>query len=77
MKRTTIFAEAEILQVLKRLASERESSMVEIVRQELEEFISRQQGKGKSPAFLGAGGSGRSDVSEKHEHLLFREDEDS
>jgi hypothetical protein len=77
MKRTTIFAEEEILLVLKRIASERESSMAEIVRQALEEFISRQQEKGNKPSFLGSGGSGRSDISEKHEHLLFREDEDS
>lgn len=77
MKRTTIFAEEEILLVLKRIANERESSMAEIVRQALEEFISRQQGKGDKPSFLGSGGSGRSDVSERHEHLLWREDEDS
>lgn len=75
MKRTTIFAEEEMLLAIKRIAMEREISLAEVVRRALEEFISRQQGKGKGPSFLGSGGSGRSDISERHEHLLFSDED--
>jgi hypothetical protein len=78
MKRTTIFAEEEILLVLKRIAREREISLAEVVRRALEQFISREQDQGSEPSFLGVGSSGRSDISERHEHLLWiEEDEDS
>ncbi|OGW61222.1 MAG: hypothetical protein A2V83_11775 [Nitrospirae bacterium RBG_16_64_22] len=71
MKRTTIFADEDVLSTLKQIAREREISLAEAIREALETYVVRQQKPGRVPSFLGAGRSGRSDVAERHESLLW------
>ncbi|MFQ5674866.1 MAG: CopG family transcriptional regulator [bacterium] len=72
MKRTTIFADEEILENIKQIAREREISLAEAIRQALEKFVLQQQDVKKQLSFLGIGRSGRKDIAERHETLLWK-----
>lgn len=73
MKRTTIFADEEMLAKLQRLALNKEVSMAELIRTALEAFIEGRPRPKRLPSFVGIGRSGRRDVSEKIDELLWRD----
>jgi hypothetical protein len=70
MKRTTVFAEDEVLDALAAMARQRGISLAEITREALSAYVSRKRGKKKPLSFVGIGRSGRSDVAERAEELL-------
>ena len=75
MKRTTIFADENVLSALKHIADEEGVSIAETIRQALNRFVAQRQ-KGKKPlSLLGIGRSGRRDVSERCEELLWTKTE--
>ena len=71
MKRTTIFADEELLSNLKHLADEEGISVAEAIRRALNTFVAQRRKPGKRISFLGIGRSGRKDVSERCEELLW------
>lgn len=71
MKRTTIFADESLLAALQKLAHKQHTSLAAIIRTALEQFVSQQEAAGPLPSFLGIGRSGRKDVSERAEELLW------
>lgn len=71
MKRTTIFADESLLEALEDLARKQRTSLSAVIRSALEEFVARRQAAKPLPSFLGIGSSGRKDVSEKAEELLW------
>ena len=75
MKRTTIFADEELLNSLKHIADEEGISIAEAIRQALDRFVAQRQKPGKELSFLGIGRSGRKDVSERCEELLWTKSE--
>lgn len=72
MKRTTIFADDALIKEFKDLSKEENRSVAEMVREAMEQYVRQRQQKKKKLSFIGVGASGRSDVSEKHEELLWR-----
>ena len=73
MKRTTIFADDNLLNELKELAQDEHRSAAELVREALVDYIARKrEPAGKKLSFIGIGESRRSDVSENHEEMLWR-----
>lgn len=73
MKRTTIFAEDDLLIELKELSKEEGKSVAELVREALERLIkSRTSPKAKKISFMGAGKSGKKNISARHEELLWK-----
>lgn len=72
MKRTTIFAEDALINEMKDLAREENRSVAEMVREAMVEYVRQKRQKKKKLSFIGVGSSGRSDVSKKHEELLWR-----
>jgi predicted transcriptional regulator len=68
MKRTTIFANEELLNALKHIADEEGISIAETIRQALDRFVAQRQ---KQLSLIGIGRSGRQDVSERFEELLW------
>lgn len=74
MKRTTIFADEDMLSSLREIAQSEGLSVAEIIRQALNRFIAEQQGVKRLPSILGIGRSGRRDIAEKCEELLWREE---
>ena len=71
MKRTTIFADEELLSSLKHIADEEGISIAETIRQALDRFVAQRQKSKKQLSFVGIGRSGRKDVSERCEELLW------
>lgn len=71
MKRTTIFADESLLKALQSIASKEQTTLSATIRKALEEFVGRRQGSGSLPSFLGIGRSGRKDVAERAEELLW------
>ena len=74
MKRTTIFADDALIKEFKDLSKEENRSVAEMVREAMEQYVRQrhQKKKKKELSFIGIGASGRRDVSEKHEELLWR-----
>ncbi len=72
MKRTTIFANEEMLSALRQIAQRQGLSMAEVIRQALDRFIAEQRGVNRLPSILGIGRSGRRDIAERCEELLWQ-----
>jgi tryptophan synthase beta subunit len=73
MKRTTIFADEELLNALRNIADEEGISIAQTIRQALDKFVTQRQKPTKHLSFVGIGRSGRKDVSERCEELLWTE----
>ncbi len=73
MKRTTIFLDEAAERELDFLAQRRGEPKAMLVREAIAEYIVRQRNEpGTALAFVGIGRSGRSDIAESHEGLLFQ-----
>ena len=70
MKRTTVFADENVLQKLKAIAKRENSTLAEVTRKALNEFVSRRRRKRSRLSLIGVGRSGRKDVAERAEELL-------
>ena len=71
MKRTTIFADETTLETLKYIAKEEGISIAEVIREAMSKFIAQRQGERKKLSILGIGQSGRKDIAERCEELLW------
>jgi len=71
MRRTTIFADEKLLLALKHIADEEGVSIAETIRQALDRFVAQRQKRTKQLSLVGIGRSGRKDVSERCEELLW------
>jgi len=74
MKRTTIFADENLINEIKELSREENISVAEIIRKAMKEYImQKRRTKKRTFSIIGVGASGRSDIAERHEELLFEE----
>ena len=73
MKRTTIFADEDLLSALREIAHREGTSIAEVIRQALNSFIADRRKDRKLPSILGIGQSGRKDIAERFEELLWKE----
>jgi predicted transcriptional regulator len=71
MKRTTIFADESLLKSLHDIAQRERSSLAAVIRHALEDFVGRRQGTGALPFCAGIARSGRKDIAERAEELLW------
>lgn len=72
MKRTTIFADENLIEELKELSREEKRSVADIVREALESYVGKKRRRKRGISFVGIGKSGRSDVAERQEELLWK-----
>jgi len=70
MKRTTVFADEDVLRRLREIAKRENSSVSEVTRKALVEYVSRRRARRSSLSLVGVGRSGRKDVAERSEELL-------
>ena len=70
MKRTTVFADEDILKKLREIAKKEKSSVSEVTRKALHEYVSRRRPKRSRLSLIGIGRSGRKDVAERAEELV-------
>ncbi|MEK6713656.1 MAG: ribbon-helix-helix protein, CopG family [Nitrospirota bacterium] len=72
MKRTTIFAEEELYKEIKDISKEENRSVAEVIREAMGNYINQKRQKKKRLSFIGIGNSGRKDIAENHEELLWK-----
>ncbi len=72
MKRTTIFADEELLAEIQQISAEEKKSVAEVVREAMESYVSKKRPKRQKLGFIASGRSGRNDISERYEELLWK-----
>jgi len=70
MKRTTVFADDDVMKKVREIAKRENCTVSEITRKALHEFVSRRHRKPSRLSLIGIGRSGRKDVAERAEELL-------
>ena len=71
MRRTTIFLDEGAERDLKAMAERRGEPMASLVREAVAQYLVRSADEVRELSFVGAGRSGRSDIAETHEELLW------
>ena len=73
MKRTTIFADEYLLEDVKNLARQKNSSVAEVVREALERYVAdNRPAPDATLSFIGIGEGSDTKVAERHEELLWQ-----
>lgn len=72
MKRTTFFADEQLMDELKEIAREEKRTLASVVREATAVYVREKRKRKKKLSFVGVGSSKRSDVAEKHEELLWK-----
>jgi len=70
MRRTTVFADDDVLKKLQQIAMRENSTVAEVTRKALHEHVSRRRPKRSRLSLIGIGRSGRKDVAQRSEELL-------
>ncbi len=72
MRRTTIFADDDLINEIKEISKEENRSVADILREAMQVYIKQKRHKQKKISFIGIGSSGRRDIAERHEELLWK-----
>ena len=70
MKRTSVFADEDVLKRLRQIAKRENSTLAQVTRKALTEYVSRRRPKRSRLSLIGIGRSGRKDIAERAEELL-------
>jgi metal-responsive CopG/Arc/MetJ family transcriptional regulator len=70
MRRTTIFADEDVLRKLREIAKRENITLSDAIRTALRRYVSHRQPKRSRLSLIGIGRSGRRDVAEHAEELL-------
>jgi hypothetical protein len=73
MKRTTIFVPEALERDLQLYAKQANKPVAWVVREAVAEYLVARRPQSMLPSFTGIGDSGRSDIAERHEALLWTE----
>jgi hypothetical protein len=71
MKRTTIFVPEPLERDLQLYAQRRNKPVAWVVREALASYLAAERSETRVPSFVGVGDSGRTDVADRHEELLW------
>ena len=75
MKRTTFFADEQHMDELKEIAREERKALASVIREATALYVSENRKRKKRKlSIVGIGSSGRTDVAEKHEELLWKKE---
>ena len=74
MKRTTFFADERLMDELKEIAREERKTLASVVREATALYVREKRSKKRKLSIVGIGSSGRADVAERHEELLWKKD---
>lgn len=73
MKRTTFFADEQLMDELKEIAREERKTLASVVREATALYVrEKRRRKKRKLSIVGIGSSGRADVAGKHEELLWK-----
>ncbi len=72
MKRTTIFADDDLLEEIRDISKNEKKSIAEVMREAMQNYIRTKKPRRSKLSFIGIGESGRDDIAGKHEELLWK-----
>jgi len=72
MKRTTIFADDDLIEEIRDISKNEKKSIAEVMREAMQNYIRTKKPRRSKLSFIGIGKSGRGDVAAKHEDLLWK-----
>ena len=70
MDRTTVFADEDVLRKLREIAKQENTTVSELTRKALAEYVSRRRAKRSRLSLVGIGRSSRKDIAECSEEPL-------
>jgi hypothetical protein len=70
MKRTTVFADDDVLRQLREIAKRENLTVSDVTRKALHEYIARRRPRRSRLSLIGIGRSGRKDIAERAEEFL-------
>jgi metal-responsive CopG/Arc/MetJ family transcriptional regulator len=70
MKRTTVFADDDVLRQLREMAKRENISVSDMTRKALHEYVARRRPRRSRLSLVGIGRSGRKDVAARAEEVL-------
>ncbi len=73
MKRTSLFLDERLLRSLSRAAKQRQVSVASLIREAVANYLADSVSGGRLPSIAGRFSSGRDDVAERNEELLWNE----
>jgi metal-responsive CopG/Arc/MetJ family transcriptional regulator len=73
MKRTTIFADDYLMRELKEISKEENKSVAGVIREAMERYVRQKRRSKRKLSFIGISNSGKKNIAEKHEDLLWKE----
>jgi hypothetical protein len=76
MKRTTVFLDEALLRRARQAARREGRSFAQVVREALAQYLAAPVGKRRLPSVAGMFDSGRTDISERAEELLWQDPHD-
>jgi predicted CopG family antitoxin len=75
MRRTTIFADEDLFQEMQALAEREGKTFSDVIREAMTLLLSRKRGRRRAlPSFAAIGRSKRSDIADRHEEMLWKDD---
>lgn len=72
MKRTTIFADEELLAEIREISAKEKKSVAEVMREAMQSYVQKKTPAKRKLSFLGIARSGRKDIAARHEELLWK-----
>ena len=72
MRRTTVFADEDVLRELREIAKRENLKLSDVIRKALQDYVSRRRPRRTRLSLVGVGRSGRRDVADHAEELLGR-----
>jgi metal-responsive CopG/Arc/MetJ family transcriptional regulator len=72
MKRTTIFADEELLSEIREISVEEKKSVAEVMREAMQSYVRKKKPASRKLSFVGVARSGTKDIAERHEELLWK-----
>ena len=72
MKRTTIFADEELLSEIREISAKEKKSVAEVMREAMQSYVQKKKPARRKLSFVGIGRSGRKDIAGRHEELLWK-----
>lgn len=72
MKRTTIFADDDLLEEIREISNEQNDSVAETIRKAMRSYVRQKRRRKKQLSFVGIASSGRKDIAERQEELLWK-----
>ena len=72
MKRTTIFADEELLGEIREISVKEKKTLAEVMREAMHSYVQKKRPRKQKLSFIGIARSGRNDIAQRNEEVLWK-----